>query len=154
MRHLLIAASLSALAFAAPAAAQTFPAEMDEDIVRSLPSPHEVETTGRVLERVADAVLDVPVGGVVEAIDPTRRVHPDETLGDLARRDDPYARERIRDSIGGLTVGMNEMMTQVAILAPVLRRSLADLEHNLGRAMRDYDDRYYGDRDYDRYWDE
>lgn len=151
MRHLLLAASLSALAFAAPAAAQSVPPEMDEDIVRAIPSPHEVERTARVLERVADAVLDVPVGGVVEAIDPTRRVRPDETLGDLARRDDPYARERIRDSIGGLTVGMNEMMTQVAILAPVLRRSLADLERNLDRAMRDYD---RDDRGYDPYWDE
>ena len=147
MRHFVIATSLSALACAVPAAAQSsFPPEMDEEIVRSIPSPHEVERTARTLERVADAVLDVPVGGVIEAIDPSRRVHPNETLGDLAGRDDPYARERIHDSIGGLTVGMSEMMTQLAILAPVLRRSLADLERNLDRAMRDYD--------YDPYWDE
>ena len=149
MRYLPIAASLSALAFAAPAAAQTLPPGTDDEIVRSLPSPQAVEEAGRAVERVADAVLDVPVGGVVEAIDPGRRVRRDETLGDLARRDDPYARERIRDSIGGLTIGMNEMLTRVAILAPVLRRSLADLERNLDRAMRDYDD-----RDYDRDWGE
>ena len=148
MRHFIIAASLGALACAAPAAAQTsFPPEMDEEIVRSIPSPHEVERMAGTLERVADAVLDVPVGGVVEAIDPSRRVHPNETLGDIAGRDDPYARERIRDSIGGLSVGMNEMMTQLAILAPALRRSLADLERNLDRAIGGVDG-------YDPYWDE
>lgn len=151
MRYLLLSliASASSLAFAAPAAAQSFPSEMDDDLVRSLPSPHVVEGAGRVIERVADAVLDVPVGGIVEAIEPGRRVRRDETLGDLARRDDPYARERIRDSIGGLTVGMNVMLTQVAILAPVLRRSLADLERNLDRAIHD---RGYSERE--RYWDE
>ena len=149
LRYLPLAASLIAFAFAAPAAAQSFPHEMDDEIARSLPSPGAVEGAGRVVERVADAVLDVPVGGVVEAIDPTRRVDRDETLGDMAGRDDPYARERIRDSIGGLTVGMNEMMTRIAVIAPVLRRSLADLERNLGGVMRDLPG-----RDYDRDWDD
>jgi hypothetical protein len=139
MRNLIIAAS--AIAFAASAAqaqsSPTFPAEMDDDIVRSLPPPEVIEDMAHTVGRAAEAILDVPIGGVVRAIDPSQRVRRDETIGDLAQRDDPYARERIRDSVGGLAAGMGGMMASVAVLAPALRRSLADLEQNMERAMRE-----------------
>ena len=60
--------SASALAFAAPAYAQSspsFPQEMDREIVRSLPSPGEVESMAGAAGRAAEAILDVPVGGIV-----------------------------------------------------------------------------------------
>jgi hypothetical protein len=139
MRTLVLAAG--AIAFAASAAqaqsSQTFPEEMDDEIVRSLPPPEVVEDMAHGVGRAAEAVLDVPIGRVVRAIDPTKRVHPDETLGDLASRDDPYARERIQDSIGGLAAGMGDMVARLAVVAPALRRSLADLERNLDQAMRE-----------------
>jgi hypothetical protein len=148
MRKLILAAS--AIAFAASAAqaqsSQNFPDEMDDEIVRSLPPPEVMEDMAQGVGRAAEAVLDVPIGRVVRAIDPSQRVRPDETIGDLAQRDDPYARERIRDSIGGLTAGMGDMMASVAVVAPALRRSLADLEHNLERAMRESRERRYEDR--------
>jgi hypothetical protein len=148
MRNLILAAS--AIAFAASAAqaqsSPSFPEGMDDDIVRSLPPPEVMEDMAHGVGRAAEAVLDVPIGRVVRAIDPTKRVHPDETLGDLAERDDPYARERIRDSIGGLAAGMGDMMASVAVVAPALRRSMADLERNLERAMRESRGRRY-DRD-------
>jgi hypothetical protein len=145
MRNLILAAS--AIAFAASAAqaqsSPTFPEQMDDDIVRSLPPPEVMEEMAHGVGRAAEAILDVPIGGVIRAIDPTKRVHPNETLGDIAHRDDPYTRERIRDSVGGLAAGMGAMMASVAVVAPVLRRSLADLEHNLERAMRESRDRRY-----------
>jgi hypothetical protein len=145
MRKLILAAS--AIAFAASAAqaqsSPTFPEEMDDDIVRSLPPPEVVEDMAHGVGRAAEAILDVPIGRVVNAIDPTKRVHPNETIGGLAGRDDPYARERIRDSIGGLAAGMGDMMASVAVVAPALRRSLADLEVNLERAMRESRGRRY-----------
>ena len=151
MRRLILAASL--LAFAAPAAyaqsSQTFPREMDEDIVRNLPHPADVEVMADSVGRAAEAILDVPIGGVVRAIDPSRRVHRDDTIEDVVGEDDPYVRERIRDSASGLAVGMGAMAEQVAILAPEMRRALAGLEHSLERSVREARDRSR-DRRYDR----
>jgi hypothetical protein len=45
---------------------------------------------------------------------------------------------------------MGDMVAQVAIIAPELRRSLAGLERNLERALRDAPRGRDYDRDYDR----
>jgi hypothetical protein len=128
---------------------------MDRDIVRSLPAPEEVEDMAGVAGRAAEAILDVPIGGVVRAIDPTRRVPRDATVGEMAGRDDPYLRERVRDSVDGLAVGMSDMIAQVAVIAPELRRALAGVELSLERVIRtsrgrngDPHDRRY-DREYE-----
>lgn len=151
MRYLILAAS--ALAFSASAAqaqsSERFPEEMDDKIVRSVPPPEAMEEMAHTVGRAAEAVLDVPVGGIIQAIDPNRRVHRDETLGEVARRDDPYIRERIRDSVGGLAVGMGDLAARVAVVAPALRRSLADLERNLERALGDRRSGRDRDDDYD-----
>ena len=157
MRNLII--GLSALALAAPAAhaqsSPSFPREMDEEIVRSLPHPADVEDAAGTLGAAAEAILDVPVGGIVRAIDPTRRVHPDATVEEVAGGRDPYMRERIRDSVDDLAVGLGAVVGQVAVIAPELRRSLAGLEENLDRALREgrrgrYDRDYEDDYDYRR----
>lgn len=157
MRHLILAAAaIAGLSSAAQAqSSPNFPREMDRDIARSLPSPGEIEVMSDVAGRAAEAILDVPVGGVVRAIDPRARVRRDDTLADVSG--DPYVRERVRDSVGGLAVGMEDVVARVAVVAPELRRALASLEHSLGRALEagrlydrrdpDYDRRY---RDYER----
>ncbi len=152
MRKLILAAA--AMAFALPAAASaqsspSFPEEMDEDIARSLPHPAEVEAMADVAGRAAEAVLDVPIGGVIQAIDPSRRVRRDDTIADVSR--DPYLRDRVRHSVDDVAIGMGDVMAQVAVVAPALRRSLADLERNLDRAI--YDARRGRDRDRDYYDD-
>jgi hypothetical protein len=158
MRKLILAASV--LACAAPAVAQPYPAPRDDEIVRALPGPGEIEAVGDTVGRVADAIMDVPVGPIADAIDPYRRGrHRDETLGDIAGRDDPYARERIRDQIGVATVGLGAIMSEIVVVTPVLRRSLEDASRRMEDAMRgrgrDYE-RDYGrddrrDRDRDDY---
>lgn len=156
MRLFILAAS--AAAFVAPAAhaqsSPAFPEEMDREIVRNLPSPGEVEDMAHVAGDAAEAILDVPIGGVVKAIDPSRRVRRDATLGEMAGRRDPYIRERVRDSVDGLAVGMGDMIAQVAVVAPELRRALAGVEESLDRSLRrirerDYDRRYDRDRRYE-----
>lgn len=151
MRTLILAAVALALPAAASAqSSPTFPEEMDEDIARSLPHPAEVEAMADVAGRAAEAVLDVPIGGVIQAIDPRRRVHRDDTIADVSR--DPYLRDRVRNSVDDVAIGMGDVMAQVAVVAPALRRSLADLERNLDRAI--YDARRGRDRDYrDNYED-
>lgn len=158
MRSIILAGSVIIFAASAGQAqsSPSFPAEIDREIVRSVPPPEVMEDMAHTVGRAAEAVLDVPIGGVVQAIDPSRRVHPQETLGDLAGGRDPYVRERLRDSVDDLAIGMGDIVAQVAVVAPALRRSLADLERNLDRAMRssgrerDYDDRGYDDYDYRR----
>lgn len=153
MRKLIVAAGAAA-ALSMPASAQPRPA--DEDSVRNLPPPGEIAEIGEALGRVADVMMDVDVGPLRDAIDPVRARHRGrhrETLGDLASRDDPYARERIRDSIGAATVGLEVAMRQLSVLAPVLRRSIEDAQRRVDDAMhrrpRDYDRDYDRDRDYD-----
>ena len=149
MRKLIIAAG--ALAFAAPVLAQP-PHPRDSDIVRDLPHPEEIEALGDTVARVADAIMDVPVGPIADAVDPHRRGrHRNETLGDVASRDDPYARERIRDQLGAATVGLGAVMEEVAVVTPVLRRSLEDAARRMedamaGRRGRDQDRDYGRDR--------
>ena len=144
MRRILIAAA--ALSLTGPAAAQqVFTPELDEEIDRAIPRAEQVEAAGETIDRVVGAVLDVPIGPIVDAVeaaDPDsrhrRRGPRDRTLRDMASRDDPHFEDRLRDSIHGVTVGMGAAMEQVAILAPVLRRSLADMERGIAEAMRDH----------------
>lgn len=156
MRKLIIA--MTALAAAAPAFAQPHYDPRDDDIVRRLPPPQEVERIGDSLGAAADALMDVDVGPVADALDPYHRRYRHgrrETLGDLAGRRDPYARERMRAEIGAVTIGLGAAVEQMAVMTPILRRSLEDSIRRMqvaidrGRAARPYDrgyDRRYEDR--------
>ncbi|HEX8442301.1 MAG TPA: hypothetical protein VF631_01500 [Allosphingosinicella sp.] len=147
MRQLVLAAAI-ACALPAAASAQssaTFPEEMDEEIVRSLPHPYDVEEAGDRLGSAVGAILNVPIGGVIQAIDPAARAHRNDTVADVAGRDDPFFEERVEDDVRGLTLKTADLMRQLTVVAPVLRRSLADLERNLEGAIRQRPDRDYDD---------
>ncbi len=142
MRLSFFAAALFAglVATATPSAAQTYSdrAYPDEDVYReTLPQQEEIERSAGAMHRVLDALMDVRIGPLVEAVDPgARHGRRDETLGDMARRDDPYFEERMHRSVEGVTQGMGEMMTRMARLAPVLERTLEDLERSVDDAVR------------------
>ena len=155
MRKLIIATC--AFAVAAPLAAQPYPDPREDEIRRALPHPGEVEAAADTVGRVADAIMDVDVAPVVDAIDPRARHRGERTLGDIASRDDPYARERVRDDIAAASVGLGAMVEELAVLTPVLARSLEDaarrmedaIEHSRARRHgRDHDDRDHRDHDY------
>jgi len=158
MRKVLIAAL--ALSIAAPAGAQrVFTPEMDEEIARAIPPAEEVEAVGERLDRVLGALLDVPVGPLVDAVraaDPEtrgRRFADDpRTLRDMAGRDDPEFEDRLHDDVREVTSGMGRTMEQLAVIAPILRRALADAEIGVERAIEEGrardDDRRGEDRDW------
>lgn len=129
---------LPLIALAAPAAAQPErDAAIERDIARALPSPGELAATGDLLTRIVGAMLDVEIGGVMQAIDPAARPRPGETLGDLARGDDPDFEERMERSVGATIANMDDVMADVAILAPRLLRSLDDFSRDIEDATRD-----------------
>ena len=146
MRRILI--GIAALAIAGPATAHPAPPPADprdRELVRSIPHPAEIEAVGETMDRVVGAVLDVPIGPLVDAIeaaDPEGRKHRrqyrrDETVGDLAGRDDPYFEERLRDQIRGVAVGMGVMAEQLAVMAPEMRRAIDRAERDIARSIED-----------------
>jgi hypothetical protein len=146
MYRLMIGAAF--LALAGPASAQrVFTPDMDRDLVRAVPPAEEVEEIGATIDRVAGAVLDVPIGPLVDAIDAAdpearyRRGPRERTLGDMARRDDPYFDDRLHDSIYAVTADMGATMERIAIAAPAMRRALGEMERSIDRAMRDSETR-------------
>lgn len=157
MRKLIIA--MGALAVAAPAVAQPRHDPRDEKIVRRLPPPGEIERVGETVARVSDAIMDVDVGPIVDAVNGSRgygRRGP-ATIGDLATRDDPYARERIHDTARAATAGIGAAVEQIAVMTPALRAIFEDAAHRMEDAVRTrgydrrddrrYDDRYEDERD-------
>jgi hypothetical protein len=161
LRKLIIA--MTALAAAAPVAAQPYHDPRDDEIVRRLPPPQEIDRIGDAIGAATDALMDVDVGPVADALDPYHRRYRygrRETLGDVAGRRDPYARERMRGEIGAVTTGLGAAVGEMAVLTPVLRRSLDDATRRVedaiarGRYARPYDNRYeprYDPRDDERY---
>lgn len=142
MRKTLLAALLACAA--APVAAQVPLDPRDEELVRALPAPEQVEAVGDVADAALGAILDTPVGPIREAVEPDRRLsgaEREETLGDLASRDDPYFRDRMRGGIAAASTMINLLAERLAVLAPVLRETVEDAERRIDDAVRDRGDR-------------
>lgn len=136
MRSIILAAPL--LALAAPAQAAPVPEYMDPDIARAIPNPDELADIGDLVGRVMGAMLDVQIGGVLDAIDPYGRDRRSgSTIRDLAGPDDPYLEERMRRSIDVAATHAGDVMTDIAILTPRLRRSFEDMSRDIEDATRD-----------------
>jgi hypothetical protein len=144
LRHLILAASIPAFALllAGPAAAQP-PADDAPPASRyappppadahRLPPPDAAERYGDRIGRVADALMDIDLGPLFDAIEPGARYRGGPTsLGALATRRDPYARARMHRDIDATTAGLGAAARDAAVMAPLVRQALA-------RTMRDID---------------
>jgi hypothetical protein len=143
MRKLLTAVAAAAAFSATPALAQDDPVFDDEPYAEfedALPPGEEIADMAPALDGAAGALLEVDVGPMIDAFDPYRRHRwrGRRTLGDLARRDDPYFELRLRDSIYGTTAEMARMMDAITAATPAMRRSLYDFERAIDRAVQDY----------------
>lgn len=135
MRHSMIALAL--LGVATPAAAQPH-SDSDDILAETLPPQEEIDRTANRLHRVLDVLMDVQVGPIVEAIDPDAARDPyrrGQTLGEMAARDDPYYRERMHDSVGAVTAGMSDLLMRLARVAPVIERSVEDMQNDIDEAL-------------------
>ena len=134
MRHSILAASAFAALFATPALAQP-PRDYAPPPPphHRLPPPDAAEMAGDRIGRVADALMDIDIGPLVDAIEPGARYRGAPTsLGDLATRRDPYARARMHRDIAATSAGLGAAARDAAVIAPLARQALA-------RAMRDID---------------
>lgn len=145
MRKLLFLIGAAALAAPVAAQAPVFDDSLDDDIVAAIPQAEEVEAMAPAMDAMAGALLNVDVGPLLDAADPTRRRYdhgmPGRTLGRIAGRDDPYFEERMRSSIYGVTSDMGRMMEALAVAAPAMRRSLREFERGIEGAIDDYERR-------------
>lgn len=121
-----------------------------------VPSGAEIEAMAPAIDRMTGALLDVDVGGLVDAADPYARRpgygRPGRTIGRMARRRDPYFDARLRASIYGGAAQAGRMMDAFAAAMPALRRSLDDARDAIGAAVDDYHrgvpPRRYDDEEY------
>lgn len=125
MRLILLA--LLPLGLAVPAAAQA-PVSPGDKVAAMAPA----------IDRATGAMLDLDVGPILDAADPYRRdryLRRHRTLRDIARRDDPYFEHRLRGQIYGTTAAMARMVDAIAAAEPAMRRSLREMEREMGAAI-------------------
>lgn len=127
MRHSLAIAAFAFAALAAPASAQSDAA----DALEAIDNPEAVEVVAERLEMVTKALLDLPVGPLLQAlgtVDPgiAEDVDPDATLGEVTRSD-PDLPERLGEEarVNGLVAG--QTARDLAVALPVLRAMASDL---------------------------
>ena len=137
MRYVLAAACALApvlvLMTAAPAVAQ--PRDRSDDIARSLPHPYDVEAAGDRIGAAVGAIVNIPIGDAVRAIDPTAPVSRNSTIADVAGRNDPEFQDRLQEQVAGMTGQAADMVRQIAVAAPALQRTLSELERSLEVAL-------------------
>jgi hypothetical protein len=120
MRLLLVAAVATLIAV--PAAAQP-------------PRPSdEIRDYAPALDRTTEALLDVDLGPLLDALDPYRP-HYDRTLRDVARRGDPDFDRRMRASIYRNTARIGRTADAMAAAAPALRRAVDQIQRDMDAAI-------------------
>jgi hypothetical protein len=120
MRLLLIAAASAFVAI--PAAAQP-------------PRPSErIQDYAPAFDRAADALLNLDVGPIMDAVDPYGRHHR-RTLREMARRNDPDFERRMHATIYGTAGRMGRAADAFAAAEPALRRALNQFEYDMAAAL-------------------
>jgi chorismate synthase len=130
--------ALGVLLIAAPALATPPERGVADRLVKDLPTPGQVDAAGTMVTRVLDALAEVKVGSVVANLDPDAAADPrrrEETLGDIASRDDPDYREKMHRSVRKLGKNVNAIAAGLAVLAPALERSLGEMQDSLEDAL-------------------
>jgi len=151
MRKFLIAAAALG-AFSAPAFAQPYepgePVPYQEEFEEEFEGedafvldPAEIGRMAGVMDRMVGALMNLPIGGIAEAVDPLGRsgIGRGDTLRDVAGREDPFVEERIRAGIQGATRGLGAMSQAMQRMMPALRRSLDEISRSFEDAMAEVD---------------
>jgi hypothetical protein len=111
-------------------------APLDEELA-AVADPREVARMGVAMDRLLGAVMDLPIGGIVEAVDPYGRsgYRRGDTVRDMASRDDHYFEERLRAGIRGSTRSVAVMSRALARMMPVMQESIREVERSVEEAL-------------------
>lgn len=133
MRKLLVSVLVPvAMSASSAVVAQTPTAD---EIVSVLPHPYDVEEAGDRLGAAIGAIVNLPIGDVLRAVDPASRASANATIGDLAGRDDAEFENRLRNQVRGLSNQASNAVRGLSAAAPALERALARLERDLSGAL-------------------
>ena len=127
MRLLPIAAAATALA-ASPAVAAGPPAAQAPRL------SEQVQEYAPAIDRSADALLNLDIGPILDAVDPYG-AHHRRTLRDMARRNDPDFERRMHATIYGTAATMGRAADVVAAAQPALRHAINQFERDMAAAM-------------------
>lgn len=94
----------------------------------------QIEAYAPAVDRTADALLNLDVGPILDALDPYRP-HPHHTLREMARRDDPEFEHRLHRSIYTSAALAGRTANAVAAAEPALRRALHQFERDMDAAL-------------------
>lgn len=143
MRALPIAFVLLATAAPALAAPREAARPSPAEAARALQEPLVQDAASAMIVRLTDIILDTHVGPAAVLADPRDRVRPNDTLGDLARRDDPefeaHLRRDSRRAVGTAAAVAGGVATESAELkrtAARLDEALAPLLGAVGAGSR------------------
>ena len=102
--------------------------------------PREAAEMAQNMDRLVGAVMNLPIGGIVAAVNPEAALEygPNATVRDMATRDDPDAEARIRGGIRASAAGAGAMSQALAQIMPVLERTMQQVERDMDAAMRPY----------------
>ena len=144
MRLISLASFAAAMVAAAPAAASERAAPSVDQVARALADPQVQAGVATVLDAFAGAILDTRVGPLAHY---SGKVRPDDTLRDVARRDDPefdrHLQERTRGAValaGRTAQDAAAMQKELALTAARLRGLFAMTSAVLDAASRTADD--------------
>lgn len=141
MPRALLALPLLALTLPVPALAQDRDADADAvAMARQLEDPRTQDTLAAALSALVGAMLDMRVGGVVNAVakaDPdgrARPVDPDMTVADMAARGNPDFQANLDADIRGGTRMAGAMAGAMAEMLPQLSALARDVEDRVAQA--------------------
>jgi hypothetical protein len=99
------------------------------------PRPSErIQDYAPALDRAADAMLNLDLGPILDAVDPYRP-HYRRTMRDMARRDDPDFERRMHATIYDTAATMGRAADAFAAAEPALRRAITRFERDMAAAM-------------------
>jgi hypothetical protein len=132
MRAFILISLAAATVVATPAAAQRRPAPTLDQAATLLADPMAQDVLAALVGQVADAVLQTRVGPLAELADPGARLHPDDTLGGVVRRDDPGFDSRLRDDTRRTAATAGRALGGAAAMNRELRATAERLRAVLG----------------------
>ncbi len=136
MRLTLLAAAGAAI-LAGPASAQDYRGAKDYGGAQDYRAAEAAEAIGRAapaIDRTTRALLDLDIGPILDAADPSRP-HSHRTVRDMAARDDPDFERHLRASIYGNAARVQRMTAAAAAAEPALRQALAQFQASIAAAI-------------------